>query len=150
MQSPHEPASNTQPKSRMVWAIAILVWLVLAAAAFVIYRQLQPAVAQVPDTVTVAQAAELRETGAYFVDVRTPEEYQQVHIPDVPLIPIDELPERLNEVPKDRQVVFVCAAGGRSARARDLAREAGYTQVTSMDGGMTEWQAQNLPVVTGE
>jgi len=150
MQSPHEPAPNTQPKSRLVWAIAILVWLVLAAAAFVIYRQLQPAVAQVPDTVTVAQVAELREAGAYFVDVRTPEEYQQVRIPDVPLIPIDELPARMNEIPRDRQVVFVCAAGGRSARARDLAREAGYTLVTSMDGGITDWQAQNMPVITGE
>ncbi len=150
MQPTHDPTRQRQPRTKQLWVIAILLWLLLAAAAFVISRQLQPVTMPVPETVTVAEAAELRESGAYFIDVRTPEEYQQVRIPDVPLIPIDELPERLNEIPKDRQVVFVCAAGGRSARARDLAREAGYTLVTSMDGGVTDWQAKNLPVITGE
>lgn len=150
MQPSQDPSSQPRPASRRLWLIAILVWVLLAAAAFAVYRQLQPAAAQITDSVTVTEAAEMREAGVYFVDVRTPEEYAQVRIPNVPLIPIDELPQRLNEIPKDREVVFVCAAGGRSARARDLAREAGYTLVTSMDGGVSEWQAQNLPVVTGE
>lgn len=149
-----QAASNEPPaqqsNSKRLWLIAVLIWVVLAAAAFAIFRQLQPAAASVPDTVTVAEAAQLLEDGAYFVDVRTPEEYEQVRIPDVPLVPIDELPGRLNEIPKNRTVVFVCAAGGRSARARDIARQAGYTLVTSMDGGVGEWQVQNLPVLTGK
>lgn len=147
MQPMPDTSSGQTSGSKRLWMIAILTWVLLSVTAFTIYRIMQPVPASLPDTVTVSEAAALRQAGAYFIDVRTPEEYAQVHIPEVPLIPIDELPGRLNEIPKDRQVVFVCAAGGRSARARDLARDAGFSLVTSMDGGMAEWEAQNLPVV---
>ena len=84
------------------------------------------------------------------MDVRTPAEYEQAHIPDVPLIPVAELPDRLSEIPSDQPVVFVCQSGGRSAQARDIARQAGYENVTSMAGGMLDWQAANLPTVSGK
>lgn len=141
-----QPRRSTLP----LWLAAILVVALLALAGFWIARQNAPAAAGLPDTVTVAEAAQMRAEGVYMVDVRTPAEYEAGHIEGVPLIPIDELASRLDEVPKDQPVVFVCQSGGRSARARDLARDAGYTQVTSMDGGMGEWQAQNLPFVTGK
>lgn len=147
------PEQNLQEDSRRSiprWLVGILVLMLLAAAGFAIAQQIAPKAAPAPDVVSVTEAARLRDEGVTLIDVRTPAEYEQAHIPDITWIPIDELPNRLSEVPKDEQVIFVCQSGVRSVRARDLAREAGYTQVTSMEGGMGEWQTQNLPVVTGK
>jgi rhodanese-related sulfurtransferase len=63
---------------------------------------------------------------------------------------LGELPKRLNEVPKDREVVVVCRTGHRSAQGRDILLSAGFTKVTSMAGGMTQWQAQGLSIATGQ
>ncbi len=106
--------------------------------------------AALPAEISVAEAADQREQGAFILDVRQPEEWQQFHIPGATLIPLGELPNRLNEVPKDRPVVVVCRTGHRSAQGRDILLNAGFTQVTSMAGGVTEWQAQGLPVATGQ
>lgn len=149
----HHPEQNLQPNSRRFlprWLLGILVLLLLAGAGYAIMQQNTPKAAPAPDVVSVTEAARLRDEGVTLIDVRTPAEYEQAHIPDITWIPIDELPNRLEEVPKDEQVIFVCQSGVRSERARDLARQAGYTQVTSMQGGMGEWQAQNLPVVSGK
>lgn len=126
---------------------------VLAVAVFVIgYAALGTADAPeavYPAEISVAEAFEKREQGAYILDVRQPEEWEQGHIPDATLIPLAELPDRLSEVPADQEVVVVCRSGNRSAQARDILRSAGYTQVTSMSGGVTDWQAQGLPIITG-
>ncbi len=103
-----------------------------------------------PSQITAAQAAEKRDQGAFILDVREPDEWAQMHIPDAALIPLGELPDRLNEIPKDKEIVVVCRSGNRSARGRDILLNAGFTNVTSMTGGMTQWQAQGFPVATGE
>lgn len=103
-----------------------------------------------PDEVSISQAAQKRDQGAFILDVREPDEWQQVHIPDATLIPLGELPNRLNELPKDREVVVVCRSGNRSAKGRDILRGAGFTKVTSMAGGMNQWQAQGLPTTSGQ
>lgn len=132
-----------------IWGIAAAV--VLLAVVYVIYQGAQPARSvSLPKEISVAQAAERRDQGALILDVREPEEWQQFHIPGATLIPLGQLPNRLNEVPKDRVVVVVCRTGHRSAQGRDILLNAGYTQVTSMAGGVTAWQAQGLPVATGE
>ena len=92
----------------------------------------------------------MREEGAFILDVREPSEWTQFHIPDATLIPLAELPNRLNEVPKDSKVVVVCRTGRRSAEGRDILLNAGFTQVTSMAGGVTQWQTQGLPIATGQ
>lgn len=102
-----------------------------------------------PTEVSVAQAAKLRDQGAFILDVREQSEWDHFHIPGATLIPLGELPNRLNEVPKDKTVVVVCRTGHRSAQGRDILLNAGFTQVTSMTGGVTEWQAQGLETVTG-
>jgi rhodanese-related sulfurtransferase len=103
-----------------------------------------------PSQITAAQAAEKRDQGAFILDVREPDEWAQMHIPGATLIPLGELPDRLNEIPKDKEIVVVCRSGNRSARGRDILLNAGFTNVTSMTGGMTQWQAQGFPVATGE
>jgi rhodanese-related sulfurtransferase len=149
----NQPDQNSQANQRRFlprWLIGILVLLLLAGAGYAIAQQSLPKAAPAPDVVSVTETARLRDEGVTLIDVRTQAEYEQAHIADIIWIPIDELPNRLKEVPKDEQVIFVCQSGVRSERARDLARQAGYTQVTSMQGGMGEWQAQNLPVVSGK
>jgi rhodanese-related sulfurtransferase len=84
------------------------------------------------------------------LDVREPSEWTQFHIPGATLIPLGDLPKRLNEVPKDRVVVVVCRTGNRSAQGRDILLNAGFTNITSMAGGVTQWQVQGLPIATGQ
>ncbi|MEP7378615.1 MAG: rhodanese-like domain-containing protein [Chloroflexota bacterium] len=96
---------------------------------------------------SVADAAAF--TGAFVLDVREPSEWVTGHIAGAKLIPLGQLPTRLAEVPRDRAVVVVCRTGNRSAQGRDILVGAGYTAVTSMTGGMTDWIAQGNPVATG-
>ena len=56
------------------------------------------------------------------------------------------LANRLSEVPKDQQIVVVCRSGNRSQQGRDILLQAGYTKVTSMAGGVTEWKTQGFPI----
>lgn len=132
------------------WGWIVLAIVVLAVAGFAVLHKSQTAAVSVPTEVTVAQAAQLRNQGAFILDVREPSEWAQFHISGATLIPLEELPNRLNEVPKDRQVVVVCRTGIRSAQGRDILLKAGFTKVTSMAGGMNQWQAQGLPVATGQ
>ena len=106
----------------------------------------QPSLAE---AVSVQQASALRDLGAFVLDVREPSEYSAVHIPGATLIPLGQLPSRLSEVPHDRTVVVVCHSGNRSAQGRDILRQAGFSNATSMSGGMSEWQAAGLPTTTG-
>ena len=95
-------------------------------------------------------AAELRDQGAFILDVRQPEEWQEVHIPGATLIPLGELAGRLDEVPKDKPVVVYCRSGNRSREGRDILQQAGFEQVTSMAGGIRAWLAAGLPAVSGQ
>jgi len=82
-----------------------------------------------------------------MLDVRTPEEYAQGHIAGATLIPVQELEQRLAEVPKDRQVYVYCRSGVRSARASAMLFKAGYTNIENVTGGIRAWQAAGYPVV---
>jgi rhodanese-related sulfurtransferase len=95
--------------------------------------------------ITVAQAAELYPDGAFFVDVREPIEYQTGHIPDVVNIPLGELQSRLSELPKDQEIVVVCRSGNRSQEGRDILLANGFENVTSMAGGVSDWQSEGYP-----
>ena len=103
----------------------------------------------IPMTVSVSQAAALRDGGAYVLDVREPSEFAAGHIAGATLIPLGELANRTSEVPHDKTVVVVCHSGNRSAQGRDMLRQAGFTNATSMAGGLTDWVAAGLPLTTG-
>ncbi|MEW5990949.1 MAG: rhodanese-like domain-containing protein [Chloroflexota bacterium] len=100
-------------------------------------------------TVTVAQAAALRDDGAFVLDVREPDEWAAGHIPGATLIPLGELATRIGELPRDLSIVVVCRSGNRSAQGRDILLSAGFPAVTSLDGGMADWTAAGMPVETG-
>ena len=90
--------------------------------------------------VSVAEAQRLWQTKeAILIDVRTPVEYYNGHIPGVENIPLDELGRRISEVPKDKKVVLICRTGSRSAEGTKLLRSKGMTNVFNSIGGMSTW-----------
>jgi len=98
-----------------------------------------------PD-ISVPDAYSKYQNGAYVLDVRTVEEWNEFHAPNTTLIPLNQLAARVNEVPRDREIVVVCRSGNRSQQGRDILLNAGFTNVTSMTGGLNEWRAAGYPI----
>jgi rhodanese-related sulfurtransferase len=82
------------------------------------------------------------------IDVRQPDEYRAGHIAGSKLIPLGELGKRINELPKDKEIVCVCASGSRSRSATKYLVGAGYNAF-DMSGGMFTWQRAQLPIKKG-
>jgi rhodanese-related sulfurtransferase len=98
---------------------------------------------------TRGEAFAKREAGAFILDVRQPEEWQEYHVPGSTLIPLGELEGRVDELPRDQEIVVVCRSGNRSQAGRDTLKQAGFSEVTSMTGGVSEWRASGYPTETG-
>lgn len=86
---------------------------------------------------------------AFVLDVREPGEYAEKHIPGATLIPQAELATRLDEVPRDREVLVACAGGTRSVRAAAFLESRGYGHVTNLLGGTDGWLEAGNPVERG-
>jgi rhodanese-related sulfurtransferase len=74
-----------------------------------------------------------------FLDVRTPLEFKQEHLPGSTLIPLGELRSRLGELPKDKEIVTFCKVSLRGYEAARILQGAGFTHVRVMDGGVAVW-----------
>lgn len=83
-----------------------------------------------------------------ILDVREPDEFAGPlgRIRGAKLIPLGELSTRTGELAKDRAVVAVCRAGGRSAQATNILQQAGFGKVANLSGGMLRWRAEGCPV----
>lgn len=81
-------------------------------------------------------AALIQEGTAFVLDVRTPEEYAEAHLKGAVLIPDYELPQRVGELPADKNAVILvyCRSGRRSAGAVRFLRERGYAKAFNMGG----------------
>ena len=82
----------------------------------------------------------------YVLDVRTPQEYAEGHVPGAVNVPQDQLASRLAEVPKDKDVVIYCRSGRRSALAADVLAANGYSRLSHLEGDMNAWIAKGRPV----
>lgn len=150
---------NSRPKSKGKKGSQLFVWIfilvVVALGAYLVTKRLNQdlsdrAIPSLPLEMSVAEVASLDPQEWFFLDVREPEEWEAGHIERATLIPLRELSDRVSELPRDKQIVTVCRSGNRSAQARDILLKLGFTTVTSMAGGMSEWQAKGYPVVTGQ
>lgn len=101
-------------------------------------------------TIQVTEVQEKLKQGNQFVlvDVRQPEEYQAGHIAGAKLIPLGELPRRLKDLPKNKEIALVCATGNRSGTAAKMMLEAGLNAF-NVPGGMLAWRRASLPVKKG-
>jgi sulfur dioxygenase len=107
-----------------------------------------------PVTVTFAGIPEIQPDWVarhlqefYVLDVRSGEEFvgELGHLEGSHLIPLDELRDRLSEIPSDRPVVTVCQSGKRSGMAAQILLQAGYDRVANVPGGLIHWSRLALP-----
>lgn len=75
-----------------------------------------------------------------LLDVRQPGEYEKARIPGARLIPLPELPDRLNELEIDKPLLAYCAVGGRSRSAAQYLSGQGFPEVYSLKGGIKAWE----------
>lgn len=76
----------------------------------------------------------------FLLDVRNPYEVAIASIPGTDkLIPIDQLPERINELDSAREMVVYCRSGARSGRAVELLKSVGFRKVKNLVGGILRW-----------
>jgi rhodanese-related sulfurtransferase len=87
----------------------------------------------------------------FLLDVRTEEEFDEVRIPGAVNIPLNELGERVAEVPQDAPIVLVCRSGVRSQYGAQVLRQAGFTdlQLYNLEGGTIAWARRGWPTETG-
>ena len=103
---------------------------------------------EVPSIEAVEAAAWLRERQTCVLDVRDPWEYAEGRIPGALSVPQSDLALRLAEVPKDRDVLVVCATGNRSLRSAGFLKAVGHTRITNLNGGTNGWIEAGNPVET--
>ena len=101
-----------------------------------------------PRVTVEALAADLGGPAApLVVDVRLPAEYQAVHLEPSMLLPLDQIAQRRDELPRDRELVLVCRTG---SRARLAAAELAGFRTRVLEGGLVAWQGAGHPVVVGK
>lgn len=122
----------------LVALVALVVYLIASAAGG------GSASGQARD-INVDEAYQMYKSGTLVVDVRTQEEWDAYHAPNTTLIPLDQLPNRLNEIPKDQKVLVICHSGNRSKQGRDILVNAGYNAI-SINGGLLAWIAKDYPL----
>jgi len=111
-----------------------------------------PSATSTSKEITVAQLKNMLDQNENFLllDVRTPAEFlQDGRVAQSTLIPLQELEQRLNELPTDKPIVCICRSGNRSAAACDLLRSRGYEAI-NVAGGMRAWKAAGYPIVFGQ
>lgn len=82
----------------------------------------------------------------FVLDVRTPQEYAQGHVPGAVNVPYDQLASRLAEVPKDKDIVLYCRSGRRTGLAADVLASNGYSRLSHLEGDMNAWIERGRPV----
>lgn len=98
-----------------------------------------------------AQVLTSKDAQVKFLDVRSALEFDEIHIEDSLNIPIDMLASKINELnkPNQKYIVF-CRTGNRSPMAADMLIQSGIQGIKVMEGGVTRWQKERLPVIKGE
>jgi len=96
--------------------------------------------------VHVVEAQQLIANGAFLLDVREDDEFDLGHAPQAHHIALGDVPDHVDELPKDAVIVSVCRSGGRSARAGKFLLEQGF-DVVNLEGGMTAWAEAGAPLV---
>lgn len=88
-------------------------------------------------------------TPPLLLDVREPYEWRQVRFALGLHIPMNEIPQRLTELPQGRAIVVTCAHGSRSYSVAAWLLDQGY-QASSLQGGITRWAQTGRPVLQGD
>jgi rhodanese-related sulfurtransferase len=85
----------------------------------------------------------------FLLDVRQPEEFRTGHVPGAKLIPLGELSSRMEELPKNQEILVICRSGNRSMSATRQLTHAGYNAV-NINGGILAWSQAGFSVSKGK
>lgn len=101
-----------------------------------------------PFTVT----KKMNEGKVFILDVSKATEFAEGHIKGAMHIPRDELEKNLPRIERYRSetIIIVCPNGTRAAKATSVLKKAGFSDVSSMEGGMKDWKSQSMPIVTSD
>ncbi|MFN8108185.1 MAG: rhodanese-like domain-containing protein [Nocardioidaceae bacterium] len=100
-------------------------------------------------TATINEMAAAWADGAAIVDVREPDEYAGGHVPGALLMPVSQVPTRVDDIDKARPVYIICRSGQRSLGISEYLTQLGF-DARSVEGGTVAWSDSGRPVVTGE
>lgn len=101
------------------------------------------------ESVTLEQAKEmLQAQSAVVIDVRETQEHQMGVAPGMKLLPLSQLSQRMNEIPKssDKPILLICNTQNRSPKAQKILKENGYQNVKWVKGGMSDWSRRAWPM----
>ncbi|WP_197460882.1 rhodanese-like domain-containing protein [Ferroacidibacillus organovorans] len=116
-------------------------WLILVlviVAYFFWSRKRGSGVSQI-SSATLQERLKSDASSLEIVDVREPSEFKSGHIAKARNIPLGTLDRMLAEIPKDKDVVFVCRSGARSSMAARKAQKGGLKAIYNLTGGMSSW-----------
>lgn len=102
--------------------------------------------ADVPE-IGAEEAEEL--TDAFLLDVREADEWAAGHAPTAIWIPMGDLQARIDDLPRDRQILAICRSGGRSGAVVEALNGAGFDAV-NVAGGMQSWARSGLDVIADD
>ncbi len=101
--------------------------------------------------VSVSQAVDLiNNQNALIIDVRTPEEFSEAHLPNAKNFPIDNLSQDIETIKKlqqDRPLLVYCRSGKRSARATEKLKNLGVNSLYNLKGGIKAWSNANYSII---
>lgn len=154
---------STKRQATMMPRYALLLLLLLAALALTacggttsdtadtapatLVQQIESGELNLTPDVDVATVASIQNRDdVVLIDVREQAEYDEKHIPNVTLIPLGTLADRLTEIPTDKTVIVTCRSGNRSGQATDYLRQQGFTNVHNMLGGIVAWEEAGYSV----
>ena len=90
--------------------------------------------------ITVDEAKDMMaRSEVQVIDVREPDEYRRGHVPGAELLPVATVLTRREELDHDKDLIFVCAVGQRSALACEMAAAVGLTRLYNLEGGTDAW-----------
>ena len=139
---PAEPTTRTRHRSRFrVLGLAVALTMGLAACG---------EAGNAADVVSLDRARAESEAGrAVLIDIREPQEHATGVANGARLLPMSQLNKRVNEIPKDpaQPVLIICNTQNRSSKVVQAMREAGWTNVRYVHGGMSTWAKNGWPMI---
>jgi rhodanese-related sulfurtransferase len=123
----------------------IIAAVIVAAAGYMIAQQMQSATISSQEVYKV-----LNDTSIVLLDVRTMPEHLNERIKETPLIPVQELEQRLSELDQyiGKKIIVYCRTDNRSGYATSLLRKHGF-DAYNMTGGIVRWKMEKLPTIGG-
>jgi rhodanese-related sulfurtransferase len=90
------------------------------------------------------------EQGAVILDLRDEyiNQFKKFDVPNIVQIPLDQLSDKLDQLPKDKLIIVADSSGLHSKEACRVLEQTGFTQVSNLAGGFVEWERDGMPLVT--